>query len=205
MNGQTERTIVESMNLRTLGEWPKQRKTSKQQPYKRIAYMLAMVLCLSAGTYALVFQDGNKEQLASVMTSGFEYDETLGRLQYVSNILPESAMVFLSADNKSPSDILSPSDGNVLHGWSQSEPWIEYDQAGEIRSCGDGEVMMVIRNRENKYTVRLRHEGGYESVYSGLTEVDVAAYDSITVGERIGSAKETAAFELRRDGFDWAD
>ena len=60
--------------------------------------------------------------------------------------------------------------------------------------------MTIVENRDNKYTVRIRHSDGYESVYSGLTSLNIHENSSVAAGEQIGYASESAAFELRRDG-----
>ena len=71
---------------------------------------------------------------------------------------------------------------------------------GGIKACSDGEVMTVIKNREGEYTVRLMHADGYESIYSGLSDVQLAENDRVIAGEKLGVSKGTAAFELRQDG-----
>jgi len=112
--------------------------------------------------------------------------------------LPESAMVFLESSDEI--EICAPTMAEVTHVWSQEEPWLEYACLGGVKACSDGEVMTVVRNREDEYTVRLSHENGYESVYSGLTDVKLKENDRVFSGEQLGGAKGFAAFELRKDG-----
>ncbi len=50
---------------------------------------------------------------------------------------------------------------------------MEYEGNGEMSCCMAGEVMNTVRNRQNEYTVRILHPNGYESVYSGLSDVCV--------------------------------
>lgn len=137
----------------------------------------------------------------SHLTAGFEYDDTIGRLQLVSNMLPESAMVFLHAD---PLDtqFQIPVQGQIQasHVWSQQEPWIEYDYTGDVSACYSGEIITVIKNRTGNYTIRVLHENGYESVYSGLQAIHASEHDIVKTGQVIGTATEIVAFELRKDG-----
>lgn len=165
---------------------------------KHLPALAAAVCCLGIGAYAAV-REGSVSAVMSHLTAGFEYDETLGRLQFVRNVLPESAMVFLEGVDAEP-EFLQPASGEVLHVWSEAEPWLEYGCFGEVSACMDGEVMTVVRNHNDAYTVRVMHENGYESLYSGLTGVSLRESDIVVTGQRIGDAGGDAAFELRKDG-----
>ena len=48
--------------------------------------------------------------------------------------------------------------------------------------------------------MRILHDGGYESVYSGLNTVAVSESSEVAAGQVIGTAAGFAAFELRKDG-----
>ena len=197
------------MRPRERGEWsePKKRKQPKRVSRVRPARILpkhlpalaAAVCCVAAGVIAIVQENGNVSAVMSHLTAGFEYDETLGRLQFVSNILPQSAMVFLSGGDET-TQIVQPTAADPVHAWSEAEPWLEYACSGEVVSCQDGEVMTIVRNRQDEYTVRVMHGSGYESIYSGLTSVDLQESDKVSAGQTVGTAKGFAAFELRRDG-----
>lgn len=63
-----------------------------------------------------------------------------------------------------------------------------------------GEVMSVVKNRKNEYTVRILHKNGYESVYSGLKQMLVSEGEEVVSGQAIGRTEGFAAFELRKDG-----
>ena len=135
----------------------------------------------------------------SHVTAGFEYDDTLGRLQFVSNLLPESAMVFLSGGDETQK-LTVPTSAKVSHAWTQEEPWLEYVCIGDVRACQDGEVMTIVKNRQDEYTVRVLHRDGYESIYSGLNAVHLNEQDTVSAGQQIGTAAGFTAFELRKDG-----
>ena len=186
------------MEPRSMHDWSVQRRTMRVSG-KGMGYLSAVALCLAVGAYALMSDTPQKENALSVMSSGFEYDETLGRLQYVSNILPENAMVFLSSDVSTPV-FHHPAETDTLHVWTQDEPWIEYQSNSQICACEDGEVMTIVENRENEYTVRILHSDGFESVYSGLTSLEIGENSAVTAGDRIGYASVSSAFELRKDG-----
>lgn len=188
------------MQPRRKREWSP-RKATKQFPSgRKIAYAAAAAIGLSVGMAALLQSvPDSSVSVMSRLETGFEYDETLGRLQYVSSILPESAMVFLS-DGETNTTFTEPATTQIVHVWNQAEPWIEYESCDEIRACQTGEVMTIVKNRLGEHTVRVMHDNGYESIYSGLTEVFFEENELIGAGEMLGQAAGHAAFELRRDG-----
>ena len=136
----------------------------------------------------------------SHLSAGFEYDETLGRLQYVSHILPESAMVFLNSEVLLETESIVSQSAQTIHPWSAKEPWLEYTTSGDIYACQDGEIVTVVENSKDSYTVRMLHAGGYESVYSGIGDIYAEEGDYVYAGEQLGIADGEASFELRKDG-----
>lgn len=171
---------------------------NRKQRLRNLSISAAAVLCLSVFAGTMLRDENTVQAMMGNVTAEFDYDETLGRLQFVSNILPESAMVFLESTDEIA--VCAPTLAEVTHVWSEDEPWFEFACMGGIKACSDGEVMTIVRNRENEYTVRLSHENGYESVYSGLRDVQLKEHDRVLCGERIGGADGFTAFELRKDG-----
>ena len=199
MKDSAQKIVVEQMKPRERQNWEKDVPQPKRGPFKerllrRCIPPAAVLLCL--GAVSLV----HPGEEASPVSAGFEYDETLGRLQFVSRILPESAMVFLTDNDELPKSVLCPMGKNPDHPWNTDEPWLEYRGEGHVSSCMSGEVMTIVSNREDEYTVRLLHEDGYESVYSGLQTVSVEENNWIEAGTPLGTSKDFAAFELRRNG-----
>ena len=198
MHNSTSKIVISQMDMREHRVWVPVRKSK----YKRnrllgnTVVFAAVSLCLGLGVYSLRHVESST---VLQLTSGFEYDDTLGRLQYVSNILPESAMVFLNTDAIAPENQI-PIQGTVSHPWTQDEPWLEYECTGDISACQSGEVMTIIPNNADRFTVRILHENGFESIYSGLHEVYLSDHDQVLAGQRIGTAVGSAAFELRKDG-----
>ena len=207
MENRHHKVFVAQMEPRKRGEWtpPKRRVNHhrRKMPKRLLRYtaiFAAVSLCLGTGTWLAMGKPDNVQAVMSHLTAGFEYDETLGRLQFVSNILPKSAMVFLTNGGEEMRAMAAPSDAQVMHAWSQEEPWLEYACIGDVSACQDGEVMTIVKNRQDEYTVRVLHADGYESVYSGLCAVRLAENDRVGAGEQIGTAAGFAAFELRKDG-----
>lgn len=195
--------IIAKMQPRARREWTgledHRREQKKKQLRRKKIVFAAASLCIGTGVMISVSAQEKTDAVMSHISTGFEYDETIGRLQFVSNILPESAMVFLSSTNHEP-DMLAPTQAGVVHHWSSSEPWLEYTSKGMISACLDGEIMTVVKNRNNEYTVRVKHDDGYESVYSGLSAIYFGEHEDIKQGQNIGMADGYAAFEIRKDG-----
>lgn len=200
MNQPTSRVVVAQMKSRERGEWkPVKKKIRRKRLLRNTSVFAAVSLCLGAGALLALRSPERVQSVMSHVTAGFEYDDTLGRLQFVSNILPESAMVFLSGSEVAQK-LSVPTSAKVSHAWTQEEPWLEYACIGDVRACQDGEVMTIVKNRQDAYTVRVLHENGYESIYSGLSAVGLREQDAVAAGEQIGTAAGFTAFELRKDG-----
>lgn len=200
MNHQTDRVIVGQMRSRERQTWAPSKKTKgiSKQLLRNTGIFAAVSICIGTGAHLLTNHAEESMAVMSHLTAGFDYDESIGRLQFVSNILPESAMVFL---NSNETELMSaPTLAEQTHPWSSEEPWIEYMCTGDISACGSGEVVTVVKNRQDEYTVRILHDGGYESVYSGLNAVNINELDSVSSGQQIGTASGIAAFEIRKEG-----
>lgn len=199
MNQERKHTIVASMQPRAMISWTPEKSTRKTSSSKKLVYVTAAIIGLSVVTTAAFQSDPESINVMSHLETGFEYDETLGRLQYVSNMLPESAMVFLSGEDTEMT-FTRPADAEIIHAWNQSEPWIEYNRGEVMSACQSGEIMTIVQNRAGEYTVRLLHDDGYESIYTGLTDVLFEESDFVNTGEIIGYSTGIVGFELRKDG-----
>lgn len=198
----TGNVVTGQMVSRERGVWTPVKPAKREKKIgKRLLRntMVFAVVSLCLGTGVLYAANHPNQAVMQHVTAGFEYDDTLGRLQFVSNILPESVMVFLQSSD-GMQRVSLPTNASVCHAWSQEEPWLEYACEGNVYACSDGEVMTVVKNRQNEYTVRVLHRGGYESIYSGLNAVSLTAQDTVSSGQQIGTAGGFAAFELRKDG-----
>lgn len=206
MDNGNKKVVMAQMKPRERREWTK--NTPRRRRFKwdkrllrKSVPLAAAFFCLGLAAVATAWFGDDVQSVMSHVTAEFEYDETLGRLQFVSNILPESAMVFLTGgDETQTCAAILPTETKLLHVWSQDEPWMEYEGDGEVASCMAGEVMNTVKNRQNEYTVRILHADGYESVYSGLNTVCVQEGENVASGVAIGTVAGTAAFELRKDG-----
>jgi len=191
--------ILAQMTHKERPSWsPKQKHTDKRL-LRNMAFFAAVSLCLGLYAWFSVADPQKTEAVMSRISTGFEYDETLGRLQLVNNMLPASAMVFLNND-ASTQEFQAPVQLQASHDWTQQEPWFEYACVGDVTACQNGEIITIVKNNAGSHTVRILHADGYESIYSGLQAVHVGEHDTIVKGQSIGTSAGNAAFELRRDG-----
>ena len=70
------------------------------------------------------------------------------------------------------------------------------EEGTQVLAAADGEVYTVYEDDSMGYTVVIRHEGGYTTKYSSLSqEVLVKAGDQVTMGQAIGYVGDTALVE----------
>ena len=73
---------------------------------------------------------------------------------------------------------------------------IAADEGTAVCAAADGEVYTVYEDDSMGYTVVIRHQGGYTTKYSSLSEnIPVKAGDSVTVGQTIGYVGASAMVE----------
>ena len=202
--GEEHRVVLGKMSPRQRGEWKgptvkRHKKTDTGRLMRNASISAAVLLCLFAVGGTLAGNNRISQTVMSHVTTDFEVDDSLGRLQFVSNILPQSAMVFLQGSDELP-PVSAPVRSQETHVWTQEEPWLEYVCTGVVTACSDGDVMTIVQNREGEYTVRLRHDNGYESIYSGMSEVNLREGDHVLCGAQVDWTDSFSAFELRQDG-----
>ena len=73
---------------------------------------------------------------------------------------------------------------------------IAAEEGTEVMAAADGEVYTVYEDESLGYTVVIRHEGGYTTRYSSLSQdVRVQAGDQVLLGDVIGTVGATALVE----------
>ena len=73
---------------------------------------------------------------------------------------------------------------------------IAAEEGAAVMAAADGEVYTVHEDETMGYTVEIRHDGGYTTRYSSLSEeVAVAPGDTVTMGQTIGYVAATALVE----------
>lgn len=162
-----------------------------------IASLLVLLLACAKeyDATAPVF-DAVSEQLS------MELDDSLGKLSFVSNLLPEDTFVFFNQDSPLSRTVFQPMDGEVIHSWSEGEPYLQLAGSQMVSCAAAGEVMSRAHGEGEEIILRVRHGDGYESIYGNLTACFYLEGDPVRQGETIGSVAEGDAlyYELRREG-----
>ena len=138
--------------------------------------------------------------LTAVQTmTGEGWDDTLGRISFVSALVPDTVAVF--GDGQASYSLYAPANGEMTHSWSIDEPYLSYRAGdGQVYALGGGQVMSVTADDENGYALRVRQTDGLEAMYYDLSAIRVREGDEIAAQACIGSCLRDAVVEVRRDG-----
>jgi len=130
-----------------------------------------------------------------------DWDSQLGKISFVSNLLPETVSVFFEAPYAAV--LAAPAQGKVLHAWSEGEPYLGYDAGdGRVFAASEGQVMSVAHGMDEERVVRVRQRDGLECLYYGLEEALVREGDQVTADTCLGRLLpgQEAVIEVRRYG-----
>jgi hypothetical protein len=182
-------------------KWVKPRKKDFAERLTRnVAVAAALLLCVVAVRNAAL--PDTKGVFAAIQDSiTMNLDESLGKLTFVSNLLPESALVFW--DSNKTVQVTAPVHGDIIHVYNEEEPYIALlGVSTDVRVAADGEVMNIAHGDGEERVVRIRHDNGLETLYGNLLDCYVAEGDRVYEGDIIGDTaeKQPVYFEVRRNG-----
>ena len=142
--------------------------------------------------------------VSNAVTMRVDLDETLGRLNFVRNWMPDAALVFW---NMGAEDALArPVTGALTHAWSEGQPWLEYQVNGEqpVYAADGGRVAAVSQNAQGEWTMMIDHDNGEQTIYAYMGKAIVVSGQSVERGTQIGVTQNQDAarlyFELRING-----
>lgn len=159
-----------------------------------------VVICVYA-VQSAHFPDGATVTTAIQSIVDENWDENLGRIQFVSNMFPETLSVFWNGTDEPT--LQAPSNSRILHAWNQDEPYLSLSiQNGAVTALADGIVRAISRDNNGHFTVAVSLENSYETVYHDLISCQVSEGTNVRAGEVIGKAvhDEEMVFELRQEG-----
>ena len=140
------------------------------------------------------------ESVERALTMHIDLDESIGALQFVKNIMPESALVFMntSAEGK----LAMPVEGQITHRWSNSQPWLMFSCASgsDARVVAGGTVTAVSALSGGRVGLLVDHSDGRESLYASLNDACVRTGDTVEGGQVIGHTTDSLYFEYRNAG-----
>ncbi|MBQ3080536.1 MAG: M23 family metallopeptidase [Clostridia bacterium] len=137
----------------------------------------------------------------NVLSMDLNLDDSIGKLSFVQNFMPESAQVFLNMNNRDQKRY--PVSGQIVHEWSEKQPWIEYltENSEQVYAVTGGTVKASVKSDDGDYTVVIEGEDGAEAVYAYLASGSVKAGSKVDAGDVIGisgnDAKAHLYFEYR--------
>ena len=184
-------------------------------------YYIALVLCAAAIgiTGYLYYQNANEEepvlqetQLEDIIVGVPETEEIVPALATepkVEAAVPEAPTA--EPVVKKPMQTAAPVAGDAISGYSMealsynqtTRDWrvhngVDYaaEEGTQVMAAADGQVYTVYEDDTMGHTVIIRHEGGYTTCYSSLSqEIPVKPGDRVTMGQVIGYAGATALVE----------
>lgn len=134
-------------------------------------------------------------------SAGMQWDESLGKLSFVSDFLPEGVQAVW---NEKPAlTVFSPLNGDTVHAWSEKEPYITIQgTVSDVRAAADGEVMSIAHGLNEERILRVRHDDGSEALYGNLLKCYASEGDRVYAGDVIADLirDQPLAFELRING-----
>ena len=147
--------------------------------------------------------DPQAQSVFSAIQAGtnMEWDESLGKLSFVSNLIPESVQA-VWGEGRAIS-VMAPCYGEITHVWSRTEPYLEIlSNMADIRAVANGEIMSVAHGPGEEIIIRLRHDDDTESLYGNLAVCYMDVGEYVFQGDIIATVlpEKPLAFELRHDG-----
>ena len=186
-------------------------------------YYIALILCAAAiGITSYVYHRNSQKieevslqetQVEDVLagTMGTEDVPVLATEAPTQSTAPATQATTPAATEKKPLKTTSPVSGNTISGYSMealsynqtTRDWrvhngvdLAAEPGTEVCAAADGKVYTVYEDDAMGHTVVIRHDDGYTTKYSSLSEnVLVKAGDTVTMGQVIGYADDTAIVE----------
>ncbi len=186
-------------------------------------YYIALILCAAAiGITSYVYHRNSQKieevslqetQVEDVLagTMGTEDVPVLATEAPTQSTAPATQATAPAATEKKPLKTTSPVSGNTISGYSMealsynqtTRDWrvhngvdLAAEPGTEVCAAADGKVYTVYEDDAMGHTVVIRHDDGYTTKYSSLSEnVLVKAGDTVTMGQVIGYAGDTAIVE----------
>ena len=130
-----------------------------------------------------------------------DWGERIGKLSFVRALVPETALVFLNLSDGET--LYPPVNGEITHGYSAEQPWLEYSCAGgaDVIAAAAGRVTAASQGMSGDWVVLIEHDGG-ETAYGYLADAAVNVGQCVEAGDVIGHAAQNAGrvyFEAREN------
>ena len=120
-----------------------------------------------------------------------DIDETLGKLKFVTNYIPDSVAVFgqkLDQSQEITPFFGIPAEGKVVRQFGQGNDGIDIlGSKNNIYAVADGSVIAIGEDGNGGRYIRIDHGNEITTLYEGCSNIDVNIGDRVIKGEKIGT------------------
>ena len=187
---------------------PQRAEGARRTPGERLLRNAAVACSLLLTLLALsnLNQPWTEQTVASVRSAismRIDLDESLGKLHFVRDLVPDAALVFW---NMGSGDMVKPVNGQLSHPYDINQPWLLYQTGGAqpVRAALNGQVVAATQNADGAWTLMIDHASGEQTVYAYVAQSIVRVGQQVSAGDQIGVTSDAGDarlyFELRKDG-----
>lgn len=189
---------LQRRGLRRAGS-PRPKLSAGDRMLRNTAVACAMLLgVLALGNIRQPWAMRASETVQRALTMHIDLDSSIGRLSFVRDWMPESALVFFNLDGGA--ELAAPVAGELKHAYSDDQPWLLFacPEDSPVCAAADGTVTAVSELSGGSTGVLIDHGEGMETVYAYLSSASVQPGDAVSRGQALGQSAAQLYFELRQ-------
>lgn len=189
---------LQRRGLRRAGS-PRPKLSASDRMLRNTAVACALLLgVLALGNIRQPWAMRASETVQRALTMHIDLDSSIGRLSFVRDWMPESALVFFNLDGGA--ELAAPVSGELKHAYSDDQPWLLFacPEDSPVCAAADGTVTAVSELSGGSTGVLIDHGEGMETVYAYLSSASVQPGDAVSRGQALGQSAAQLYFELRQ-------
>lgn len=189
---------LQRRGLRRAGS-PRPKLSAGDRMLRNTAVACALLLgVLALGNIRQPWAMRASETVQRALTMHIDLDSSIGRLSFVRDWMPESALVFFNLDGGA--ELAAPVSGELKHAYSDDQPWLLFacPEDSPVCAAADGTVTAVRELSGGSTGVLIDHGEGMETVYAYLSSASVQPGDAVSRGQALGQSAAQLYFELRQ-------
>lgn len=189
---------LQRRGLRRAGS-PRPKLSAGDRMLRNTAVACALLLgVLALGNIRQPWAMRASETVQRALTMHIDLDSSIGRLSFVRDWMPESALVFFNLDGGA--ELAAPVSGELKHAYSDDQPWLLFacPEDSPVCATADGTVTAVSELSGGSTGVLIDHGEGMETVYAYLSSASVQPGDAVSRGQALGQSAAQLYFELRQ-------
>lgn len=189
---------LQRRGLRRAGS-PRPKLSAGDRMLRNTAVACALLLgVLALGNIRQPWAMRASETVQRALTMHIDLDSSIGRLSFVRDWMPESALVFFNLDGGA--ELAAPVSGELKHAYSDDQPWLLFacPENSPVCAAADGTVTAVSELSGGSTGVLVDHGEGMETVYAYLSSASVQPGDAVSRGQALGQSAAQLYFELRQ-------